>query len=95
MSVMAAPLRVNVTCPACAASVFGAAGRGFCKDCFITFALPRPSRRQVLAVFVVQYYTAQGSSHYHVRSCKYVKNILPENLITLSEPVGKPCKCVR
>jgi hypothetical protein len=87
--------QVKLSCLLCEADVFGAAGRAYCRECNITFPIPKPTRKQLLSVFLLKFYMSKNSPFYHRAGCKYLRNVNPENLIETTEPVGKPCLCVR
>ncbi len=82
-------------CPACREQVFAARGEGFCRECFITFRVPRVSRAEVLKQFSTTFFMSKNGTFYHRSGCKYLKSISPENLIEIAEPFGKPCRCIR
>jgi hypothetical protein len=85
----------KTACPICGEQCFGAMGEGYCKDCNMTFQLRKPTRKEMLKVFSLVYYMSKNSPYYHRAGCKYIKNISPENLIEVTEPIGRPCQCVR
>lgn len=85
---------VVVMCIICGEEAGFAAGRAYCRECNITFPQPKPSRSDMLSVFLLRYYTSKNSSFYHRAGCKYIQNISPENLVEIAEPLGKPCRCV-
>jgi len=86
--------RIETRCPVCGEACFAAAGRGYCPECSITFGL-KQTRKQLMQAFLEKYYMSKASVFYHRPGCKYLKNVSPENLIEVSEPSGKPCRCVR
>lgn len=87
--------RVEIICRVCGENCFGAAGRGYCTSCNITFPLPTPSRKELMQSFSEKFFMSRVSGMYHREGCKYLRNIAPENLIEINEPIGKPCRCAR
>lgn len=86
---------VKGSCPICQEPVSYAGGRGFCPACFVTFAQPRPKRKDVLATFQLRYFMSRTGSVYHREGCKYLRNIDAKNLVVTTEPWGRACQCVQ
>ena len=87
--------RQTLKCVICQATVYGAGGRAYCRECNITFPILGPTRKETFAQFMQKFYMSKNSPFYHRPGCKYLRNVNPENLIETTEPAGKPCLCVR
>lgn len=83
------------SCPVCSEPCTFAGGRGFCRECFITFPEPRVARKTLLESFLVKYFVSKQTGVYHRDGCKYLKNVAPENVVITTEPYGRACGCVK
>lgn len=83
------------SCPVCGEVCSFAGGRGFCRDCFITFPMPRVPRAKLLESFQLRYFVSKQTGVYHREGCKYLKNAAPENIVVTTEPYGRACGCVK
>jgi len=93
--VIAAVESIQGSCPVCAEPCVFAAGRGYCRECSLTFAQPRPKRHEVLKAFQVVFLVSKQTGVYHHAGCKYLRNVARENIIETTEPYGRACVCVK